>query len=79
MDHILEFLSVAGEENCARPRPVSDPNDISLEEMRAIWGGREGLVVSPVTRGLVGYRGLVETYRRKEELAIGTILIQKQE
>ena len=57
--YIIEFLAVAREEDRAGTRAVADTNDVALDVGRAIWSGREGLVVPAGPRGGVGYGGFV--------------------
>jgi len=51
MNHILQLLAVAREENGASPRPVSDADHIALYNVRAIVCRVEGLVEPPSAVG----------------------------
>lgn len=44
--YIVEFLAVAGKEKSSCARAVSNSNDVSLNEGRAVRGRCEGLVVT---------------------------------
>jgi hypothetical protein len=60
MHHLLELLAIAGEEDGTCPRAVPDPNDVALHERRPIIGLVEWLVISAVTRRLIGDGRFVE-------------------
>ena len=57
--YVVEFFAVTRKEDRAGARAVADANDVALDVGRAIWSGREGLVVPARSWGGVGYRGFV--------------------
>lgn len=65
VDNLLELLAIAGEEDSARSRSVSDAYNVTLNEGRAIGCCVEGLVVPPRAVGLVRNRVFVEACFRQ--------------
>lgn len=60
VNHVLQFLPIAGEKYCARSRPVANTDDIALEQRWAVRCRCERLVKPTVTCRLVGDGGPVE-------------------
>ena len=60
--YVIEFLAVTRKEDRAGAWAVADANDVTLDVGRAIWSGREGLVVPAGPWGGVGYGGFVPAY-----------------
>lgn len=50
VNHLLQLLPVASEEDGSRTGPVTHADDIPLEQLRAIRSWCEGLVIAPVPR-----------------------------
>lgn len=50
VNDVLQFLTVAGEENGARPRAVADANDVALDVLRCVGRRVEGLVAPALAR-----------------------------
>lgn len=61
---VVEFFAVAREEDAAGSRTVADSDDVALDEVGAVGGGGEGLVVAALASGGVGYGGFVPACAR---------------
>jgi hypothetical protein len=59
---VVKLLAVSSEKEGSGSRSVSDADDISLDVCGTVGRGLEGLVVSAVSVGHVGYRGFVVPY-----------------
>ena len=54
MGNIIQLSTVTGEEDGAGAGTISNADNISLEEFRAVWGRVERLVVTSMAGGCVG-------------------------
>lgn len=61
MCYVVQFFSIAREEDGACSGPISDADDITLYVCRTVCCGRERLIVSTGAMRCVRYRGLVES------------------
>jgi hypothetical protein len=70
VDDIVELLAVAREEQGSRARTVADADNVSLNILRAVVRGSEGLVVPSVTGRSISNGVFVEAYERALESTV---------
>lgn len=58
---IVELLAIASEEYAASTWSISDPNNVTLDELGTVIGAAEWLIISPLTGRSVGHRTFVQT------------------